>query len=145
MKQTMGSPDRTDGRHRRGNARLDRATVLHRGVTRGKITEATSNLADMRVKPSSISRTTGLTSAPVRGTTAPLPTGAKYLPTPPRERPRRHHVHRSGGRRGPKAWVIVHTVDQGNTKATTITAGLAAAAGWTGNAACWVTNKGGVC
>ncbi|MNR82780.1 Fimbrial protein precursor [compost metagenome] len=38
---------------------------------------------------------------------------------------------------------FVYTIDQNNTKATTITTG--APSGWTGNASCWVTKKGGVC
>lgn len=35
------------------------------------------------------------------------------------------------------------TVDQNNVKATTISTG--SPSGWSGNAACWVTKKGGVC
>lgn len=38
---------------------------------------------------------------------------------------------------------FVYTVDQNNAKATTIGGG--APSGWTGNASCWVTAKGGVC
>ena len=35
------------------------------------------------------------------------------------------------------------TINQDNVKVTTMTAG--APSGWTGNASCWVTKKGGVC
>jgi type IV pilus assembly protein PilE len=35
------------------------------------------------------------------------------------------------------------TIDQDNVKATTMTTG--APSGWSGNASCWVTKKGGVC
>lgn len=35
---------------------------------------------------------------------------------------------------------FTYTIDQSNAKASTITA-----SGWTGNAGCWVTKKGGAC
>lgn len=35
------------------------------------------------------------------------------------------------------------TIDQDNAKVTTISTG--APSGWTGNASCWITKKGGVC
>lgn len=38
---------------------------------------------------------------------------------------------------------FTYTVDQANNKTTTVGAG--APSGWTGNASCWVTNKGGAC
>lgn len=38
---------------------------------------------------------------------------------------------------------FVFTIDQNNQKATTMTAG--APSGWTSNANCWVTKKGGAC
>tara|TARA_R110001599_G_scaffold64023_4_gene179458 strand:- start:137199 stop:137666 length:468 start_codon:yes stop_codon:yes gene_type:complete len=38
---------------------------------------------------------------------------------------------------------FVFTIDQDNAKATTMTTG--APSGWTGNASCWVSKKGGVC
>jgi type IV pilus assembly protein PilE len=38
---------------------------------------------------------------------------------------------------------FVYTIDQNNGKATTMISG--APSGWTGNAACWVTRKGGGC
>ncbi|MBF8178311.1 MULTISPECIES: type IV pilin protein [Oxalobacteraceae] len=38
---------------------------------------------------------------------------------------------------------FVYTIDQNNTKATTMTSG--APSGWTGSTSCWVTKKGGVC
>ena len=41
---------------------------------------------------------------------------------------------------------FVYTIDQAGTKTSTITAGsLAAEAGWTGSASCWVTARGGQC
>ncbi|WP_076593073.1 type IV pilin protein [Herminiimonas arsenitoxidans] len=38
---------------------------------------------------------------------------------------------------------FTYTVDQANTKATTMTTG--APSGWTSNNSCWATKKGGVC
>ena len=38
---------------------------------------------------------------------------------------------------------FVYTVDQNNAKVTIVGAG--APSGWTGNASCWVTSKGGTC
>ena len=41
---------------------------------------------------------------------------------------------------------INFTINESNVKATTVTGGSAmATAGYTGNAACWVTRKGGLC
>lgn len=116
-------------------------------VIRGKITEATSNLADMRVKLEQFfqdNRT--YVGACVAGTTAPLPTGTKYFTfTCPTLTATTFTVTATGiaaqGMGG-----FVYTVNQTNTQATTITGGSPAAlAGWTGNAACWVIRKGGAC
>jgi type IV pilus assembly protein PilE len=116
-------------------------------VTRGKITEATSNLADMRVKLEQFfqdNRT--YVGACVSTSTAPLPTGMKYFTFAcPTLTATTFSVTATGiteqGMDG-----FVYTVDQTNTQATTITAGSASAtAGWTGNAACWVIRKGGSC
>lgn len=38
-----------------------------------------------------------------------------------------------------------YTVNETNTRSTTVSAGATAATGWNGNAACWVTNKSGTC
>lgn len=114
-------------------------------ITRGKITEATSTLADMRVKLEQYyqdNRT--YVGACAAGTTAPLPAGLKYFAvTCPTLTATAFTVQADGvaGMGG-----FVYTVDQNNTKATTITAGSPAAnAGWTGNATCWVIRKGGSC
>ncbi len=118
-------------------------------ITRGKITEATSNLADMRVKLEQYfqdNRT--YVGACAAGTTAPLPTGAKYFTytCPAATLTATTFTVQADGAAGQGMGGFVYTVDQSNAKATTITAGsAAAAAGWTGNAACWVTKKGGVC
>ncbi len=116
-------------------------------VTRGKITEATTNLADMRFKLEQFfqdNRT--YVGACAAGTSAPLPTGARYFTyTCPTLTATAFTVTATGvtaqGMDG-----FVYTIDQANTQATTITGGSqAATAGWTGNAACWVIRKGGSC
>lgn len=116
-------------------------------TTRGKITEATSNLADMRVKLEQYfqdNRT--YVGACAAGTVAPLPTGTRYFTyTCPTLTATTFTVTATGitaqGMGG-----FIYTVNQINTQATTITAGSPAAlAGWTGNAACWVIRKGGRC
>lgn len=38
-----------------------------------------------------------------------------------------------------------YTVNETNTRTTTISAGAQSATGWTQNSSCWVTNKGGAC
>ncbi len=116
-------------------------------VTRGKIAEATSTLADMRVRLEQYfqdNRT--YVGACVAGTAAPLPTGLKYFTVTCPTLTATAFETRATGVAAQGMDGFVYTVDQGNTKATTITAGSAAAtAGWTGNASCWVTKKGGVC
>lgn len=116
-------------------------------VTRGKITEATSNLADMRVKLEQFfqdNRT--YVGACVDGTPAPLPAGMKYFTfTCPTLTATTFTVTATGiAAKGMDGFV--YTVDQANVQATTITGGSAAAtAGWTGDAACWVIRKGASC
>lgn len=116
-------------------------------VTRGKISEATSSLADMRVKLEQYfqdNRT--YVGACAAGTAAPLPTATRYFSfTCPTLTDTAFTVTATGipgqGMDG-----FVYTADQVNTQATTITASSdAAIAGWTGNAGCWVVRKGGSC
>lgn len=116
-------------------------------ITRSKITEATSNLADTRVKLEQFfqdNRT--YAGACVAGTVAPLPSGsnAQYFTyTCPTLTATASTVQADGvvaqGMGG-----FQYTINQANAKATVVTA-AALAAGWTGNAGCWVTKKGGVC
>lgn len=116
-------------------------------VTRGKIIEATANLADMRVKLEQFfqdNRT--YVGACVDGTTAPLPAAAtlKYFDFTCPTLTATTFTVAATGRTAVGMGGFVYTVDQANNKATTVT-GAAAAAGWTGNAACWVVRKGGSC
>jgi len=116
-------------------------------VTRGKITEATSNLADMRVKLEQFfqdNRT--YVGACAAGTTAPLPTGTRYFTFTCPTLTAVAFTVQADGVAGQGMGGFVYTVNQTNTQATTITGGSQAALdGWTGNAACWVIKKGGAC
>ena len=116
-------------------------------VIRGKIAEATSNLADMRVKLEQFfqdNRT--YVGGCTAGTVAPLPSGsnARYFAyTCPVLTATAFTVQADGvGTEGMGGFQ--YTINQANAKATTTT-GAAAAAGWAGNTGCWVTKKGGVC
>ena len=116
-------------------------------VTRGKITEATSNLADMRVKLEQYfqdNRT--YVGACAAGTTAPLPAGTRYFAFTCPTLTAVAFTVQADGVAGQGMGGFVYTVNQTNTQATTITGGSPAALdGWTGNAACWVIRKGGAC
>ena len=118
-------------------------------ITRGKITEATSNLADMRVKLEQFfqdNRT--YVGGCVAGTVAPLPSGsnARYFAysCPALTLTATTFTVQADGVAAEGMGGFQYTVNQANAKVTTVT-GVAAAAGWTGNASCWVTKKGGVC
>ncbi len=118
-------------------------------VTRGKITDATATLADMRVKMEQWyqdNRTyvggpcTAAATAGVRYFTISCPAGQPTATT--------FIVQAVGGIAGGDQSMVgfTFTIDQVNAKTTTVTAGSTAANnGWQGNANCWVANKGGTC
>lgn len=113
-------------------------------VMRGKITEATSNLADMRIKLEQFfqdNRT--YVGACTAGTIAPLPAAANAkaftysCPT----RTATTFVVQAVGNAGEGMTGFTYTIDQANTRATT-----SLPAGWGAtNASCWVIKKGGAC
>lgn len=110
-------------------------------VKRGKIAEATSQLATMAVKLEQYfqdNRT--YVGACVAGTTAELPANAQYFTfTCPTLTATTFTVQAAGlatqGMSG-----FTYTVAPNNVKATT-----SVPTGWTANATCWVTGKGGSC
>ena len=118
-------------------------------VTRGKIPEATSNLADLRVKLEQFyqdNRNYGSTAA-VCGVAMPGAPQIRYFT-----------FSCNWGAGGTNQFYtvtatgtvsmngFVYTINESNVKTSTITAGSKPAlAGWTGNANCWVTRKGGSC
>ncbi len=111
-------------------------------VTRGRIPEATSALAAKRVQmeqffqdnhtyvnaPACLASSTTYFTFDCGGTYGVAGTASAYT----------IEAVGKGAMNG-----FVYTIDQNNTKATTMTSG--APSGWTGNASCWVTRKGGVC
>jgi len=114
-------------------------------VLRGKLTEASTELLSMRVRLEQYFQDQrSYAGACVAGTVAPLPTSKHFTYTCTLA-PTTFVVTATGvAARGTDGFV--YTVDQSNAKATTITAGSAAAnKGWTGNNSCWVTKKGGLC
>jgi len=122
-------------------------------VTRGKIPEAISNLANLRVKMEQWyqdNRNYQNTAATACGVVMPAAPAVKYF-TFTCSNPggnQNYLLTATGGIGGGDQSMagFVFTVDQSNNMATTITAGsAAAAAGWTGNANCWIRRKGGSC
>lgn len=111
-------------------------------ITRGKITEATSSLADMRVKLEQYfqdNRT--YVGACAAGTSAPQPTGTRYFTfTCPTLAATAFSVSATGNTTAGMDG-FVYTVNEQNVQATTIS-GDAASAGYASNATCWVTRKG---
>jgi prepilin-type N-terminal cleavage/methylation domain-containing protein len=116
-------------------------------VTRSKIAEATSNLADLRVKMEQWfldNRTY------VGGPCAPVASAqVKYFTfsCPVAATATAYTIQASGGAGADVSMAgFVFTIDQSNTKTTTITPSSPAdQKGWTGNPNCWVRKKGGQC
>jgi type IV pilus assembly protein PilE len=110
-------------------------------VRRGKLTEAFSELASMRVKLEQYyqdNRT--YVGACTAGTVAPLPSGTKYFTyTCPTLSATLFTVQATGitaeGIGG-----FTYTIDQNNAKST-----VALPSGWTTHAGCWVRTKDGTC
>lgn len=112
-------------------------------IIRGKITEATSNLGDMRIKLEQFyqdNRT--YVGACVGGTVAPLPTGSNaqaFAYSCPTLTAAAFTV-RALGIAGEGMTGFDYTIDQSNAKAT-----VSVATGWTLTGGCWVTKKDGSC
>lgn len=120
-------------------------------VMRGKITEATATLADLRVKMEQYFQD-NRTYADVAGVTAPCTVGAGSVPMPAGTRyftfdcstPARTATTFTLTATGIAAQGMggfVYTVNELNAQASTIT-GAASSAGYVTNATCWVVRKG---
>lgn len=115
-------------------------------MRRSKFAEATAALLNMRTKLEQFyqDRRT-FAGACVAGTVAPLPTGLKYFnvdcnpaPTDTTYTVRAIGINEMVG--------IMFTINEANTRATTVTPGSAMAnAGYIDNATCWTQKKGGMC
>jgi type IV pilus assembly protein PilE len=117
-------------------------------VLRGKLAEAYTNLANMRVQLEQYyqdNRDYGST-ATVCGVAVPIFPAARYF----------SYTCNWGAGASPQFFTVTatgvatditkgfaFTIDQGNNKGTTVTA--AVPVGWSGNNTCWVTKQGGTC
>lgn len=109
-------------------------------LMRGRLAEAHGELAAMRSRLETYfldNRT--YEGACVAGTVAPLPVGRFFTFTCPTLTATTFTVQAAGTAGQPTAG-FTYTINQANVRATT-----AVPAGWTANATCWVTKKGGVC
>jgi len=114
-------------------------------MRRSKFAEATAALLNMRTKLEQYyqdQRRFG--GACAAGTVAPKPTGLKYFTIDcPTLNDTQYTVTATGIN---EMAGIVFTINEANTRATTVTAGSAmATAGYSDNATCWVQKKGGMC
>lgn len=121
-------------------------------IMRSRISEAVSTLSDYRVKMEQFyqdNRTYVGASAAGTITALPAATATKFFDftyntnctgTTSSLAATTYQI-RACGKTGTPMAGFEYSVNETNTRATTITG----VSGWTGNAACWVTNKGGAC
>ena len=116
-------------------------------VTRGKIPEATANLSDLRVKMEQWyqdNRNYQNTAATACGVIMPAAPVVRYF-TFACANPGGNQFYTLTATGGLGANLsmtgFVYTINETNVKTSTITG----KPGWTGNANCWVTRKGGSC
>jgi type IV pilus assembly protein PilE len=111
-------------------------------VLRGKLAEAHGELAAMRSKLETYfldNRT--YVGACAANTVAPLPVGKYFtFDCPNANLTATAYLVRAIGVNGEQTAGFTFTINEANVRATT-----AVPAGWTANATCWVTKKGGVC
>ena len=111
-------------------------------VRRGKITEATAGLADMRVKLEQYfqdNRT--YVGACVAGTVAPLPTNPRYFTFACPTLTATTFTVTATGVAGQNMNGFAYSVTDANVQSSTMTAD-AASAGFVTNATCWISRKG---
>jgi len=121
---------------------------------RGKIAEATSGLSDARVKmeqffqdnrsyPVGTANCVVAPAVPAATTQVQIPAG-QYFTFSCTVATANTYTLQATGTAGKGMVGFTYTIDQQNQKASTTT-GTGDSAGWTGNAACWITKKGGAC
>lgn len=109
-------------------------------VLRSKLTEAHTELSSMRVKMEQFFQDTrDYSGACTAGTVAPTPTG-KYFDYDCPTRTASTFTIRATGKATQGTGGFKYTINQANVRETTDVP-----TGWTVNATCWVTKKGGVC
>ena len=111
-------------------------------ITRGKIPEATSSLADLRVKLEQFyqDRRTYV-GACAAATVAPLPANLKYFTVTCPTLTATTFIVRATGNAAQGMGGFLFTVNEQNVQASTIT-GTAATQGYVSNATCWIIRKG---
>lgn len=112
-------------------------------VLRGKLTEAATNLAGLRVSLEQYyqdNRNYG-SSATACGVAAPSGKYFSYTCNWGASASNQAYLITATGIPATPTSGFVFTLDQNNAKVSTVTG----VAGWTGNTACWVTKRGGVC
>ena len=116
-------------------------------ITRGKFAEAKSQLADLRVKMEQWfqdNRTYLNAGGTACGVAMPIaPTVQYFTLTCPVFTATTYTISATGVV-GATTEGIQFTIDQSNAKTTVVTA-PASTKGWTGNASCWISKKGGLC
>jgi type IV pilus assembly protein PilE len=121
-------------------------------VKRGKLQEATSNLLAMRTKMEQYfqdNRSYTTPGAPVlapctAGSSVPIPPLKYFNITCPVLTATAYTIQASGT--DPTLVGIAFTINEGNVRATTVTAGSPMdQSGYTPNATCWTIRKGGQC
>jgi len=121
-------------------------------VKRGKLTEATSTLLSMRTKMEQYfqdNRSYTTPGAPVlapcvAGSSVPIPALKYFNITCPVLTPTTYTIQADGT--DPTLVGITYTIDQGNVRATQVTAGSPMdQSGYTPNNNCWTVRKGGQC
>lgn len=116
-------------------------------VTRGKFSEAKTQLADLRVKMEQWFGDNGTyLNAPATacGVAMPVAPTVQYFSFSCPVFTATTYTIQAQGLVGTPLEGIAFTIDQSNNKATVVNA-PASTAGWTGNVSCWISKKGGVC
>lgn len=120
-------------------------------ITRSKFAEATTNLSQLRVKMEQFYQDnrsyaggpcTPDANVQIKYFDFGCPVGTAVNPV---TSPNNYTIN-AAGKAGTDLEGITFTINEANTRATTVTSGSTIAnKGYTGNATCWVTRKGGIC
>lgn len=116
-------------------------------VTRGKFSEAKTQLADLRVKMEQWFGDNGTylnAAGTACGVAMPVAPTVQYFSFSCPVFSATAYTIQAQGLAGTPQEGIAFTIDQSNNKATVVNA-PASTMGWTGNVSCWISKKGGLC
>jgi type IV pilus assembly protein PilE len=116
-------------------------------ITRGKFAEAKSQLSDLRVKMEQWfqdNRTYLNTAGTACGVAMPVAPTVQYFTLSCPTFTATTYTISANGVVGSSTAGFQFTIDQNNNKVTVVTA-PASTKGWSGNASCWISKKGGLC